>query len=149
MILSNKEVIVLWGKGDRGKTTTLKLLIEELINLGAKKIDGGDSNLTNDIWAILEYKNKKIGIVTVGDDQQSLKKYFDKLNNECDIYICASRTKGISCDYIKTHFTDSVIIWQEKLSITVENKSVDLTRLQDLANKAQVSVLIETIERYV
>lgn len=67
---SNKpKIICLWGKGSRGKTHTLNLVVVLLKNRGATIVqDEISTDLSKDSKYIVEYHNKKIGIVTYGDD---------------------------------------------------------------------------------
>ena len=146
--MDKPKVIVLWGKGQRGKTTTLNLLIEKLISSGAAVLRGAPaSNPEINCWVILEYQGRKIGIITAGDDEKTLDYYFRKLCIRCDVYICASRTKGSSCQYIKNRFQDHLIVWQEKWSITEWSGTIpaELTQLQNDANEKQMLGLIDTI----
>ena len=147
--MDKPKVIVLWGKGQRGKTTTLNLLIEKLISSGAAVLRGAPaSNPEINCWVILEYQGRKIGIITAGDDEKTLDYYFRKLCIRCDVYICASRTKGSSCQYIKNRFQDHLIVWQEKWSVGIEGSrktSVEDDLRKD-ANEKQVKGLIRTID---
>lgn len=63
------------------------------------------------------------------------------------IYICASRTKGGSCDYILTHFPQSKILWEEKWAVTGESASIPcLDYLQNKANDIQALGIVEAIK---
>ena len=62
---NNPKLIGLWGKGSRGKTHTLNLVVVLLKNRGATIIQGEiPADLRNDSKYIIDYHNKKIGIVT-------------------------------------------------------------------------------------
>ena len=142
-------VIALWGKERRGKTQTLNLVIHKLINsFHATLIDGiPPSDIKADSHVVLEYNGKKIGIITNGDDGKILEKGFCLLPNDCDIYICASRTKGSSCDYILTHFPQNKILWEEKWAVTGESTSMPcLDYLQNKANDIQALGIVEAIK---
>lgn len=87
------------------------MLINKLINIGADVLFGNVSSavlsnnyLTENHYAVFEYDGKKIAVITAGDNDQILNNYFSKIDFDCNIYICASRTKGCSCNYIKTRF---------------------------------------------
>ena len=142
-------VIALWGKERRGKNQTLNLVIHKLINsFHATLIDGiPPSDIKADSHVVLEYNGKKIGIITNGDDGKILEKGFCLLPNDCDIYICASRTKGGSCDYILTHFPQNKILWEEKWAVTGESTSMPcLDYLQNKANDIQALGIVEAIK---
>ena len=94
MNTTNPKIIGLWGKGSRGKTHTLNLVVVLLKNRGATIIKGEiPADFSKDGIYIVEYHNKKIGIVTYGDDGKTLSKAFGDIGNDCDLYICATRTK--------------------------------------------------------
>ena len=146
-MMEKSKVIVLWGKGDRGKTTTLNLLIKKLLPLSSKTLAGKIScSITENSWIVLEYNGKTIGIITAGDDAKSLDDYFSEITTPCDIYVCASRTKGSSCKYIENRFSGHIIMWQEKCSITEwSGTTAALKNLQDDANEKQACGLIDAI----
>jgi tRNA uridine 5-carbamoylmethylation protein Kti12 len=65
------KVILLSGKIDTGKTTTLNLLYDEITDKGKKRgiIIKDKEKLLNkdDFKCVLAYKNKKVAIYTLGD----------------------------------------------------------------------------------
>lgn len=142
----NKKVIVLWGNGGIGKTTTLNLLIEKLSKIGTM-IDGKIAKKpTDNTWAVFDYNGKRVAVITVGDDYAILDKYFKKIKTDCDIYVCASRSKGSSVDYIRNRFANGYIMWQRKWNISEEHGKLNsFSNLIDLLNEKQVEGLIETI----
>lgn len=117
-----KVFIALYGPGQKGKTTTLNLLIELLGGIRSK----GDQRVR------LNYEGKDIAIATYGDDEWQLKeniKFFDE--KSCDIYITATRTKGDTKKVLKK-YAKTDIIWIGK------NYS---DSLHDLINEAQAKEL--------
>lgn len=143
--MNKPKIIVLYGKGHCGKTTTLNLLIEKLISSDAVVLGGMPaSNPEENCWIVLEYQGRRIGIITVGDDGKILDDYFHKLSTDCDIYVCASRTKGSSCKYITDTFPS--ILWLEKWSVSQEgNTTASLKKLRSDANEKQAWGLITAI----
>ena len=98
--INNSKAIVLWGRENTGKTTTLNLLVYKLINIGANVLFGNFSRtvlinnyLTANHYAVFEYDSKKIAVITAGDNDKTLDDYFSKIDCDCDIYVCACRTK--------------------------------------------------------
>lgn len=147
--MKSGNVIVLWGRGSKGKTQTLNLVIQKLLsNFHATLLKGTlSSNIENDCCIVLKYKNRKIGIITNGDDGKILESKFALLPDDCDIYICASRTRGSSCEYINTRFSQNAILWQEKWSVTGGENYVDcLEQMQKQANDMQALGIIEAID---
>jgi Cdc6-like AAA superfamily ATPase len=108
-----KQIIVLQGPDNTGKTATLKCLIQKLLPVAKKVADEGnfDARMRNeswDVWAIFEYHGRYIGITTRGDAEQFISKDIRdmeeaaKLNNfGIDTYICAVHSYGKTVDYIK------------------------------------------------
>lgn len=130
------KIIALWGKESRGKTHTLNLVVALLkLNRGATIIKGEiPADLNNDSIYMVEYHNKKIGIVTYGD-----------IENDCDLYICATRTKDSSVEFARNEFYN--ILWVEKWSITTEHCELNnIDNLQQKANELQAMGIIDIID---
>lgn len=140
------KIIGLWGKGSRGKTHTLNLVAVLLKNRGATIIQGQiPANLSKDSKYIVEYHNKKIGIATYGDDGKTLSKAFDDIENDCDLYICATRTKDSSVKFVRKEFYN--ILWVEKWGITTEHCELNnIKKLQQKANEIQAMGIIDVID---
>ncbi len=143
---NNPKLIGLWGKGSRGKTHTLNLVVVLLKNRGATIIQGEiPADLRNDSIYIVEYHNKKIGIVTCGDDGKTLSEAFDDIENDCDLYICATRTKDSSVEFARKEFYN--ILWVEKWSITTEHcKLNNIENFQQKTNELQAMGIIDIID---
>ena len=150
------KILALWGKGSKGKTTTINLLTKLLSN-NFKNIDASKYpitipvNMKKDNLYVLKYKSKKIGITTRGDNKEALEEDFKDLPNDCALYICATRTKGETCKYIEDRTTDGDIFWIAKASLSREthNKYVTdsfIKGQQDLANINQANYLLGFIE---
>lgn len=152
--INNSKAIVLWGRENTGKTTTLNLLVYKLINIGANVLFGNFSRtvlinnyLTENHYAVFEYDSKKIAVITAGDNDKTLDDYFSKIDCDCDIYVCACRTKGCSCNYIKTLFSENNILWIEKYSVTGNSKNIFpcLKAFQYCANETQAGDILKII----
>lgn len=144
---SKPKIIGLWGKGSRGKTHTLNLVATLLkLNRGATIIRGQiPANLSKDSKYIVEYHNKKIGIVTCGDDGKTLSKAFDDIENDCDLYIYATRTKDSFVKYVRKNFYK--ILWVEKWGITPEHCELNnIKKLQQKSNELQAMGIIDVID---
>lgn len=123
------KVIALFGIKDTGKTTTLNLL-NNLINPDNPITDGKDHRRT------FTYKGKTISITTPGDNETEIKKNIQYAQDEnCDILVTASRTKGQSVK--KLEEISKNIRWIEK---NVGHKR------QDLVNEAQAADLQAIID---
>lgn len=86
-----KKIIALYGAANKGKTTTLNILVDLL----AVVSDCYNIERHYDSKAMFVINNKNIGVCTSGDNQEEIKnniEFFYK--NECEIIITATRTKG-------------------------------------------------------
>ncbi|WP_018964937.1 ATP-binding protein [Porphyromonas gulae] len=99
------NVIALRGEPNCGKTETLKIVHKKMLKKGFRQVAGIYQDLgNNDFLDLLEFNNKKIGIVSQGDYARShrggtsVKKYLEDLKRKgADIVICACTegpTKG-------------------------------------------------------
>ena len=145
--MNKPTIIVLRGPADSGKTTTIKEVNKKLIALGAEMIQpkyieesGGD------FAAKLRFRGKTIGIVSTGDLRKYQKDFFDSIGNDCDIYVCASRTKGETVKYIEERFPKSVRYIHGKHYYKKENPSERLPdAIYDRTNLAEAEIIIENI----
>lgn len=89
------EIIVLEGPSDTGKSTTIGLLYQLLLNVGTstnKQPLGGDPKDFSDI--VINYKNLKIAIFSMGDFSTAISKAIVEYNNQnCDFFICSLSTR--------------------------------------------------------
>ncbi len=146
--MEKSKLIVLWGRGSIGKTSTLRKLINTLLDAGAVQLSGSPSDEgKGDCWAVLEYKGRRIAVITAGDSANDLEWYFKKVTVVCDVYICASRSRGGTCKYLEERFAGHDIMWQAKWSITQQsNDTKILDMLRSQANQAQAAGLLAAIE---
>ena len=131
-----KKIIALWGAGQRGKTSTIKMVYDILLRKYAKIIDYFPSE--HDIKILMQDVKKLIvGIESQGDPNTRLKdslKDFDKAG--CDIIFCATRTCGMTVDWVEKYSKKYDIIYFEQT--IVENDEYQ----QEKSNKAMAEKLI-------
>lgn len=89
------EIIVLQGLPYKGKTTTIGLVYDLVINGGGvstnKKLLGADPNDFSDV--VINYKNKEIAFYSMGDVSTALSKAIYQYDKQgCDLIICALST---------------------------------------------------------
>lgn len=89
------ELIILEGLSNTGKTTTIGLLHQMLLQNGGTSTNkqplGGDSNDFSDI--VINFKNLKIAIFTMGDNSTEISKAILNYHNlKCDFFICSLST---------------------------------------------------------
>ena len=107
------NVIALWGRSKVGKTSTLNIVINILINeLGARKRAEYIAYNKVDTRVVLEINGKIIVVFTGGDDRRIMEENFSFVETQqYDLLICASRSKGASCHSIEQRFSKEQILW--------------------------------------
>ncbi|KOQ98477.1 hypothetical protein ABW51_00870 [Haemophilus sp. C1] len=158
----NKQIIVLFGSSGRGKTTTLKKLIEELKTKSEFLFMGyvdeyNDSRV--DVIALFKHQESDtiIGISTAGDIQSIIKKRIGSILIEkykCKIIFTASRTKGKTCyelDSLAEKHNYS-LNWIEKLYRTYDpiKNLIGVKNNSHLDNitKIEVKYLLDYLSNY-
>lgn len=92
--MDNRFIVNLRGRANCGKTTTLKQLYSLLTD---KESSGAE------IKEVFRYRDTKIGVFSCGDLGECVNKNMkDFIDQQCDIIVCASRTKGGSSDEVYT-----------------------------------------------
>ncbi len=144
-MIKPKCVIALWGASNTGKSTTLNLLIDELVaNNGWIKEE--DDRYSPDRLVAIVFDNQIIGISTGGDYGETTKyacEFFDKHN--CSIVITATRTRGMTTnvlvDYASAHNVN--VSWVEK--DVVQDSSIHL--IVNLTQVKQIRSLISAMNK--
>ncbi len=111
------KILALYGCGKMGKSKTINSVVDFLRNNNAKIVcERCVDNKSVDRCYIIEYKEKIIGITTRGDDERSLKKDFEWIqqHRKIDFVICAARTKGNTCHFIKKQARKDGLFWLAK-----------------------------------
>ncbi len=132
--------IALYEKGNSGKSTTIIKLINILVSGGASEYEC--DKIAGEKVSVIRLGGKKIGITSRGDDKSVLKDDFSLLG-ECDLYVCASRTKGQTKEYLTEKFGDE-IIWQRKWRVT-EPESYTKSKYDEI-NDFQAQFLSDLIK---
>lgn len=150
--MKDAKAIVLWGRADSGKTTTLNQVVDELLRLGATILYGKVAPCYGkDTKIKLVWSGKIIGIVTEGDSEAGIKSGCDELENDCDncdIYVLAARSKGETLRYIEEKFEKNLIVWHRKWYVETSNKTfTGIGTLIDMANEEQAKGIVETIKQ--
>jgi hypothetical protein len=106
------RLFALKGPQGSGKSNTLIQVYEKLVAKfpGAKK-QFCQWPADRNICAVLNIKGKMIGIESNNHDgrtERSLKLF---LNKRCDVIVCATSTRGISVEAVKSRFAERQITW--------------------------------------
>lgn len=163
------KIIALQGKSNMGKSTALGRLVMDLCDRGAKLLEvkkdfeenvsdkveeerkrcfGGENVEVKDFAAILDYRGKKIGVVTQGDTRKCMDYWFDDfiLVQGCDVVVCACRTKGETIEKLEEIKAERLIFVSKAWIETAAGKYDDFTILDRLTDD-QIRLLIEIIDR--
>lgn len=125
------KIIVLCGRGNLGKTRTLRMVIDKL---NGESI----SYATRDTKTICHYNDQTIAIATKGDNAAELRanvSYFKF--HPCDIAITAARSRGGTHDVIKAYAqeTGAEVVWIYKRVEIGEENAVNLKWAEKVIEK--------------
>lgn len=125
------RIIVLCGRGNLGKTRTLRMVIDKL---NGESI----SYATRDTKTICHYNDQTIVIATKGDNAAELRanvSYFK--SHPCDIAITAARSRGGTHDVIKAYAqeTGAEVVWIYKRVEIGEENAVNLKWAEKVMEK--------------
>ncbi len=116
-----KKIIVLYATANRGKTTTLKILMELLASVSESYNVWQEA----DAWGWFVINGKTVSVCTSGDDESAAK---DNIKNykDCDVFLSASRTRGGSVTAIEKFAEKEQveIDWVEKIDDESKNKLI-------------------------
>ncbi len=116
------KIIVLNGRGNLGKTRTLRMVIDIL---NGEPI----SNAKYDTQTICHYNDLTIAVATKGDNATELRSnvsYFK--SHPCDIAITAARSRGGTHDVIKAYAQETCaeVVWIYKRAEAGDENAVNL-----------------------
>ncbi|MDE6275004.1 MAG: hypothetical protein K2M75_00485 [Clostridia bacterium] len=166
-----KKLYALQAHGERGKTTTLKMLILKILknyNVVFNCLDGKiltadelqkqideerqtESDIEN-ICGTVKINDKTLAINTAGDNRNEIEKSIELFKSAVDIGICAIRTKGVTLDelnkfaddYQRNSGLEYFIISKLSLSNALGCKShCDMI---DLMNEIQAEMLFNELQ---
>ena len=123
-----KAMICFWGLSGIGKTPAIKTIWQNLKNGSNPPLDTS----SDDICDIVYLDGHKIGIESQGDPDSKQKEWIDELiKEECEIIICASRTKGSTVEVVESRAKDYgyELIWLSPLSSTQNSLHPDLNSI--------------------
>lgn len=117
---------MLKGASDSGKTTTLHLVYDELVNNSQAKVieyaimGNIAPNKPKDFACILEYKDLKVAIYSMGDYVRGIKKAIkDYTNKSVDVLIIANSNKPQFDDLMTQK--GNVLIMKSKVGPALQN----------------------------
>ena len=118
------DIIALKGRGNSGKTQTIKAVFK---NLNTKYPNAIITNLkpnTIDIKIIMDINGTKVGIESQGDPDSRLKQSLSDFSNaNCDIIICATRTSGMTVNWVNSYSSKYNINFLQQSYVSKNNQS--------------------------
>ncbi|MCD9525544.1 ATP-binding protein [Photobacterium carnosum] len=138
----NNLICVLYGSSNTGKTTSLRLLAKKLEQITIPSITIPSED---DFAVTFILKNKKIGIITGGDDRGAIESGLTQINNNrhCDIIFCASRTKGQTTDFLNKTFKNEELRWITNMYVYGNNDEQAFLCNQSVSDFLYNSLLLE------
>ena len=89
------DIIVLSGRMNSGKTTTMRRLLDRVRRLPNVVVHLKDINPAEDFIAVIEINGIRIGFISNGDYLEIFADQFGMINNSnIDVLICASRSRN-------------------------------------------------------
>ncbi|MGQ1929133.1 hypothetical protein [Ornithobacterium rhinotracheale] len=135
-----KQIIVLFGRAQIGKTSTLNILM----GLLDEKLKVKDDDLIKDRRESIVYKGKNIAVTTPGDDGYQVSENINFFKGKkCDVFITATRTKGSTVEKLKEYATEIgvEIVWMDKNLAKKLKKEVNTIQAKDI--KALIDLFVE------
>ena len=136
------KIIVLNGRGNLGKTRTLRMVIDKLNHESI-------SYATCDIQTICHHNAQTIAIATKGDNAAELRanvSYFK--SHPCDIAITAARSRGGTHDVIKAYAkeTGAEVVWIYKRAEAGDENAVNLKWAERVVAEVKNVSKFETVD---
>jgi len=141
------KTICLFGIGNSGKTTTLRLLANKLHSSSDTKDFDGNIPEKGDFKVCFKYKGIKVGIASGGDTAEVVKNNIEFfLSKKCKILIIAARSKGDSHTIIYDYCDEHELLWLRQRDIWLE-KANELNKqsLYKTSNKQTTDLIISTM----
>lgn len=116
------KIIVLYGRGNLGKTRTLCMVVDKLNHEPI-------SYATCDIQTICRHNDQTIAVATKGDNAAELRSNVSYFNSPpCDIAITAARSRGGTHDVINSYAqeTGAEVVWIYKRAEAGDENAVNL-----------------------
>lgn len=112
------KTIVLYGRGNTGKSTAIRRFFDKYVKDNSSYTIIKENIEAVDIRIKAVCNGKTVGIISHGDNEYCVQDGLDYVG-DCDILICASRSKGAPKDLIKRKSNE--IIWIEKETLYADD----------------------------
>lgn len=135
-------IIGIKNKSNKGKTTTIRSVAEIMCQKYLNKKRNFIGEVYESIDVVINNKQIRIGIISQGDPSTGLsKKLLEKVSDNCDVIICATRTSGETVSAVEEVIKQNkgLLIWTSTYNINDKN-------LNDKMNNLKANQIIELIE---
>lgn len=145
-----KKIIVLYGAKDKGKTTTLKKLIEEMrkdSSFSGEILEPYLINLKDDKKITCTYKNKRIAITTGGDSNDIINEnleFFERY--KCDILVTAASAGSGAFTRIKDYTKNKDPFWRVHKHVAESSEDTIKEKINNAQAEDLLNCLDETIK---
>lgn len=100
--MAEKTIIANCGEGNRGKTSSIGMLYDELCEAVGEGDKKRQKEQKKDICEVVKINNVLVGISSFGDTRQAVKEHLEDLKNkECQIIVTACRNNHEMIKLIK------------------------------------------------
>lgn len=139
----NKTIIANWGHSKQGKSQTIKLVAELILNKYPNAtVTPTEYQGKKDIKIIITIGTVKIGIESTGDPNSRLFQSLDEFTNaNCDVIICATRTSGETEKAVLALQNTYKILWVTNL----RSEQFNSTRLNEISANYIVNIFDEIL----
>jgi hypothetical protein len=138
-----KIAIAQIGPEDAGKTTTIRMMYDLLLDRRPDAIVESLLDRNADIRAVVTVEGIKIGIESQGDPWKKAARLDPSLalfvRLKCDVIICATRTRGGTLGAFSS-------LKDHGYTITLRPRDRDATANQQKCNRAEAQWMLEQIE---
>lgn len=139
------KIIALVGEGNTGKSTTLRELIRILEredwNVQDRHRFPHRDGSAPDETVLFERGGLRIGITTYGDTRDLLEHALARIGT-CDVFVCATRTKGETCEFVKEKSQGDILIEHGEWSYDSNSPNTTLLALRrEQVNRMQAYMI--------
>ena len=143
--MKKKKVVAIcvWGAASVGKTSVVRKVFE-LLETTRKKF--GEDLYGRDICCTAEYKGKHVGFCSQGDPDGEQFEVLPKLvKDNCDIVVCASRTKWSTVDLVTDKNLFDKVIWVRPLHIDPIEKDEEIAEHMNIYSAKSIIKIIDKL----